>query len=684
MYLKKMKKYFLLLVSVFIFFFLFTGTAIADDFNVFDEDDFRDAVTQINNAASGESHNILLHNDIELTYFTATEHSKFDANAHILCLEYTYSGSLTIKSADEGTPYTIRSNMDYDAFASYNYKYGGTPYNPYSFFKISGTDTTVIFEDIIFDGLGIYLGGTSFVHSNNSTVKNAQVTNCTYSGIRVWYADNSTLDNATVSYCSSGVGGGINVWYSYGLTIKDSDIVNNVAAGVMIGGTSYPNAVGRPHGAGIYMLESIVEVTGDTNVCDNLVDGYQSTPVGGGIFAERTALKISGNTNISDNRVPNQGDVTQTFGGGIGVVSGQVGYAGDVPTVEISGNVLISNNSADRGGGIYSQYFSSSDIGILQISDNAEISDNEAVYGGGIFSYIHVDLLNNSSVSRNDVTQAGGGVYLHTLYGAEISVSGDSGQTVSLSGNSAKAGGAVYMTELSDLSKYNSFKKVTDDSILRFSDNKADKGYLWNLTDSDSDMTGNMAYIRDNLPVMKNTTFSVPFSNAYNNFDIYFVDGEAITPAAVTIQYYADALDTIVLGTKSFNSYEGAELIGSDFSAALGADWLNLYQPAGYKTGALQEILPVTITGDTTLNVLYLEDDGGNSGSGGGSGTGSAAITAESDSEPVSPELIPEPGYEIEEEDLKAEEEMITIVLLFMIAIACYFFVTKTENGNDL
>lgn len=219
MNLKKTKIIRLLIISVLVAVSLLAGTAAAQEFDVSNEIEFRDAITQINTAPAGESHTIWIHNDIDLTYFTAEEHAKFDPNHRILCLEYTYSGFLTIKSADEGTSYTVRSNMDHTAFEQYNYRYGSNPYNPYSFFKISGNDTTVIFEEIIFDGLGIDLGNNTYVSSNNSTVRNAQVTNCPYSGIRVWYADNSTLDNVSVSYCSNGVGGGIYVWYSEGLTI---------------------------------------------------------------------------------------------------------------------------------------------------------------------------------------------------------------------------------------------------------------------------------------------------------------------------------------------------------------------------------------------------------------------------------------------------------------------------------
>jgi predicted outer membrane repeat protein len=347
----------------------------------------------------------------------------------------------------------------------------------------------------------------------------------------------------------------------------------------------------------------------------------------------------------------------------------------------LSDNVVVSNNKAEIGGGIYAAFNPNnllSDDGVFSISDNVAIKENNASYGGGIFSNMNISIKNNTSLSKNTANIAGGGIYISSGNSPKISVSGDSNQAVSFSQNKAGlSGGAVFISGLDNLDKYKSFEK-TESSNLKFLENSAEKGYFWHL--AGSDFSANMTYVKDNLPVLANTTVTTPFFHAYNNHDIAFVDDSFIT----TVDYFADSPGTNKIGSFVF-FYSDSAITESGLAFALGNDWLNLYQPAGYQTGQLQETLPLTLGIDTLLNVLYLADDSGDdSGGGTGTGTGSAVVVPMPDMipEPPEPELpneeppkSPWPDFEIE-----YPEKLAIVILLFPIAIVFYLFVFKREN----
>lgn len=365
---------------------------------------------------------------------------------------------------------------------------------------------------------------------------------------------------------------------------------------------------------GYYQLESVI--SGDVKIQKNTAD-----TAGGGIFATRTApITISENVFVSENMAP--------YGGGIFsrnecilnltedvvisdnyAIDGGGIYLYNSSTGNILGNVSVLNNTAEgSGGGVYV------DESEIFVSGESLVSENVAGNGGGLYVYdgSSVEFSENATVeknkavydSNNDFGGLGGGLCLVV---SDATVSGSSGQTVTFNENTASAGGAVFIDGLGDLGNYTLFSKTTDDSNLVFSGNLADFGYLWNLTDSD--LSTNMTYIQQNLPEMKNTVFTKPFTNAYNNFDIFFLDEEAveIIPISIPVQYFADSLSTTPLATEYVNAFTGDELAAEDIAAELGDDWLNLYPPVDYEAGVLQETLPLTVDENTVLNVLYLK-----------------------------------------------------------------------------
>ncbi|WNY23831.1 hypothetical protein MmiHf6_11530 [Methanimicrococcus hongohii] len=464
--------------------------------------------------------------------------------------------------------------------------------------------------------------------------------------------------NVTISDNKALTGGGIHVnkasdSHSLGVfnISGDVQIIDNIAeksSTALIKNTSY--------GGGVY-THVPVNISGNVLIQNNKATDLSSSPeltTGGGVFSQGDAV-ISDNVRILDNEADYGGGVC-TFSPIVVedkvLISGNHGYVGGglylMNTSYIRDNVTVSENDADfAGGGIYfskmigeisdnvvisnntaGSYPNSSSVGgggifvnnsTITISGNTLISDNTAQNGGGLFgrySNSIITLSNNTTFENNTANESVGyGGAIMIFSGSKIVVSGDSGQTVSFLKNSAYAdGGAVYLGDLyqygsaRDVSAYALFAKTTDDSNLVFSENTAQNGCLWNLTDPDSNLTAEMKYIRDNLPLLNNTTVTQPFSNAYNDFDIVFYGGEIISPALVTIQYYYDEISGTPAANETFDSYTGAEITADTIASELGNDWLNFYRKTDYKSGALQETLPMTLSGDTVLTVLYVKD----------------------------------------------------------------------------
>jgi hypothetical protein len=122
-------------------------------------------------------------------------------------------------------------------------------------------------------------------------------------------------------------------------------------------------------------------------------------------------------------------------------------------------NSTLSGNTADRGGALYSSWFEGSTILVdTTVSDNSArvgggiwnygslylisstVSENSADEGGGIYGAWLVNVAENSRISGNTATGAGGGI-LFDGYG----VGTVSGSTISY--NVAGAGGAIFMSD---------------------------------------------------------------------------------------------------------------------------------------------------------------------------------------------------------------------------------------------
>ncbi|MEI6499744.1 MAG: right-handed parallel beta-helix repeat-containing protein [Armatimonadota bacterium] len=203
-------------------------------------------------------------------------------------------------------------------------------------------------------------------------------------------------------------------------------------------------------GGGIDCNGSSPTISGNVITNNGVVGTATVYPIGGGIGCYNASPMISGNT-ISGNKV--NGGSNGGFGGGIGCGTGSPkivdntisGNTADATnnaggggiwcsaTAEtISGNVVSSNKSSLRGGGIYLER----ETAAVTVSGNI-ISNNVAAKGGGVYSWSAWTVFSNDIVSGNSATAYSGGGFM-LCEGAVATI-----VNCTIGGNSAKYGGGV-------------------------------------------------------------------------------------------------------------------------------------------------------------------------------------------------------------------------------------------------
>ena len=206
-------------------------------------------------------------------------------------------------------------------------------------------------------------------------------------------------------------GGGIHVYESSCLVrLVDSDIVGNGCR----------EGHGDTLGGGICLEDGRVDMKGGS------LSGNQSKS-GGGIHNDNCALTLDGVT-VSKNKA------FDSDGGGIAIES--KGTLGAV-------NCTFSENEAHvNGGGVYAN----------KKTKRAELegctfTGNKAVSGGGLYAG-GTTTVKGATMSKNEATQYGGGIYLHE--DSTLSLDG-SATAISISANRAAAkGGGIWVSDDAD------------------------------------------------------------------------------------------------------------------------------------------------------------------------------------------------------------------------------------------
>lgn len=301
------------------------------------------------------------------------------------------------------------------------------------------------------------------------------------------YINNTTLEmrNDSISNNEAGSGGGVYLGYKTSFTMKESlTISGNKAkngAGVyvdsgsssnpttlaMTGGTISGNTASQ-YGGGVYNLYAFT-FTGGT-ISDNTssysgggvynaktfviengsITGNQAAGCGGGVYNDDTFTMKSGT--VSNNATTRQGN--SSYGGG-GVYNAK--------TFVFKNGTISGNTSAYFGGGVYNNGSFTLDNGTITQNqanswggglysnksftiENGTVTYNTARSGGGVYYYTGTSsaVMNGGTISHNEVTGDGGGVYGFTNVngGGNISFTMNAG---TISHNTAtENGGGVF------------------------------------------------------------------------------------------------------------------------------------------------------------------------------------------------------------------------------------------------
>jgi predicted outer membrane repeat protein len=224
------------------------------------------------------------------------------------------------------------------------------------------------------------------------------------------------------------IGAGLN-GKADGLSLTDVTVTGNTAAnfggGLLVAGTVtltdveiYGNTSGEAGGLG---------VVGGTVTADQLdVHDNSALSSGGGILVRDGSL-IATNATVTGNDAPSgagvsvdytQGppppdtamavsglDITSNTGGGAGLFVNAIDVATDIAVSDVT---VSDHTVAGDGGGVRVD----GDAGVITFT-NLQVTDNTATRGGGLFSEFAGTLtLFDGSISANDAVDRGGGLYL--------------------------------------------------------------------------------------------------------------------------------------------------------------------------------------------------------------------------------------------------------------------------------
>ena len=352
------------------------------------------------------------------------------AHTHCICGGNVNAGDHTAHSDVTYTAWNGTSGISYTNNTAYVYLTGNATLN----------------GDLIVDGRTLYLclNGKTLSSNGEKKIKvrnNARLVLCdcqgggTFKGAtkNVWggaciYLYTSTLDmfggKLTGGKVTGKGGGGA-------IALDDKDCVFNMYGGEISknDGNKAGGAIFRTFGSGVNQAGGTFNMYGGT-IKDNKAQN-------GGAFYSVTAstVNLAGGT-ISGNQSTSTANNDYTGGGAI--------YLRGGGKLTISGTQITGNSAKKDGGAIFTGCRN------FTISGSANISNNTAGRRGGavcLYSDSGLDAkldMTGGTISRNSATNDGGGVYVGKK--CTLTLSG-----TAFTGNKAKWGGAIYLTDNSSM-----------------------------------------------------------------------------------------------------------------------------------------------------------------------------------------------------------------------------------------
>ena len=245
------------------------------------------------------------------------------------------------------------------------------------------------------DGAGN--GGCIEIREGNLDIYGGNIgyANCENGGVAYLKSKQSKMNIYGGSLCENTVKNGGAVY------INSDNIGQDYIGTVMMYGGVIENNNAEENGGAVYVAGDEYEGTG-FNLTDGIIRKNSATGNGGAIFLYiGRGLSVSGGT-ISENTAENGG----------GIYSNKKTTAGRPSMVKISGGVISKNHANELGGGIH---LNGARINGNNKFSGCEISENTAKYGGGIYiEFGEIGSFENNIVSGNKAEIDGGGIYLRT------------------------------------------------------------------------------------------------------------------------------------------------------------------------------------------------------------------------------------------------------------------------------
>ena len=245
------------------------------------------------------------------------------------------------------------------------------------------------------DGAGN--GGCIEIREGNLDIYGGNIgyANCENGGVAYLKSKQSKMNIYGGSLCENTVKNGGAVY------INSDNIRQDYIGTVMMYGGVIENNNAEENGGAVYVAGDEYEGTG-FNLTDGIIRKNSATGNGGAIFLYiGRGLSVSGGS-ISENTAENGG----------GIYSNKKTTAGKPSMVKISGGVISKNHANELGGGIH---LNGARINGNNKFSGCEISENTAKYGGGIYiEFGEIGSFENNIVSGNKAEIDGGGIYLRT------------------------------------------------------------------------------------------------------------------------------------------------------------------------------------------------------------------------------------------------------------------------------
>jgi len=311
------------------------------------------------------------------------------------------------------------------------------------------------------------MGATAVLTMNGATIQNCVAPNG--GGI---YVDGgvANLTGATISSCdaTTGHGGGIYVYsgrlQTTGGTVTGNNSLSGSGGGIYVANGAEWNATSGTltisennaalNGGGVFLGTGVTGSRSGISISTNSADSF-----GGGIYAAAeysySSFTVSGNTAGGGGGIYSQGDSNPLTGFSVtyGSISNNTATSGSGGGVYVDGTavgeftiVQVDGNDAPNGsgGGVYGE-------GIIRITGNCVISGNTAQQGGGVClagygaNFIERYSEDVPIFRGNTATTYGGAMYI--MAGSEAFIIDGClvGQAGVGNGNSAQQGGGIYV-----------------------------------------------------------------------------------------------------------------------------------------------------------------------------------------------------------------------------------------------